>query len=80
MSDEGAAPPPRRKSTKAARNERRKAAAATINAVSVATLVALILQPVATGRHPAIGVVALSIGAFFALQAITHYILDRLED
>jgi len=65
---------------KSARNERRKAAAGTINAVSVATLVVLLLQPMALQRSPPGAAVTVALMAFVALQAMLHYILGRVED
>ena len=73
-------PPARPRQSKAARNERRKALAATLNAISVATLGAAFLQPIATGRAPEAATMATAFMAFIAFQAALHYILSKLED
>ncbi|MEQ1618352.1 MAG: hypothetical protein ABL883_08410 [Terricaulis sp.] len=73
------AKPPKPQS-KAARNERRKALAATLNGISVATLVAAFLQPIATGRPPDAAAMAAAFAAFIVFQAALHYILKKLED
>jgi hypothetical protein len=64
---------------KAARNERRKAVATTCNAMSVALVISIIIQPLNTGR---IGVTStlLALNAFIVFQGLLHYLLGRVED
>lgn len=66
--------------SKAARNERRKALAATLNAISVAVLVAAIFQPVTVGRGLNAVTSAAAFLAFIVFQFALHYVLSRLED
>jgi len=64
---------------KAARNEMRKALATTGNALSIAMLVTVFLQPVSSGR--AVGLAGVSaVAAFIALQVAAHYVLRKMED
>ncbi len=64
---------------KAARNEARKAIATTANALSIAMLVTVCVQPMSSGR--AIGLAGASaIVAFIALQVAAHYVLRKMED
>lgn len=72
--------PPHKPQSKAARNERRKAMAATLNALSVALLVATLFQPISTGRLPSPALLAAAVLGFVVFQAALHYILGRLED
>lgn len=65
--------------TKAGRNERRKAMATTLNAISVAILVTMVFQPVAT-NHFSCAAVPLAVFAFLVLQVLLHYVLGRVED
>jgi hypothetical protein len=64
---------------KAARNEARKAFATTANALSIAILVTIWLQPMLSGRAPGFSG-PIAVGAFIALQALAHYVLSRVED
>ena len=79
---EPAAPPEKLKSLggKAARNERRKAASATLNALSVASIVAALVQPATTGHAPHLTLSLTAIVVFVAMQSAAHYILHRIED
>jgi len=64
---------------KAARNEGRKAIATTANALSIAVLVTIWLQPLLSGRAAGFaGPVAVAV--FVVFQAIAHYVLQRVED
>jgi len=64
---------------KAARNEARKAIATTANALSIAILVTIWLQPMLSGR--AVGFTGpLVLAGFIALQGLAHYVLNRVED
>lgn len=64
---------------KAARNERRKAVATMLNALGIAALITLGLQPFTTGAFRP-GLAALGAAIFVAGQALMHYVLNRLED
>lgn len=77
MNDE-ASPTPERLG-KAALNERRKALATTLNAFSVAGVIAGVVQPMIAGDSD-LSVLAGSIVLFVALQIVLHYVLRRLED
>lgn len=64
---------------KAARNEMRKASATTGNALSIAMLVTVCLQPMSSGRT--VGLAGASaVAAFIALQVAAHYVLRKMED
>jgi hypothetical protein len=74
---DSAAPAPR--AGKAARNETRKAFATTANALSIAILVSIWLQPVLSGR--AVGFSGpVAGGVFIVLQGLAHYVLRKVED
>jgi len=75
MVEPATAPPP----TKAGRNERRKAMATTLNAISVAVLVTMVIQPAATNHFSGAGF-PLAVFAFLVLQLLLHYVLGRVED
>jgi len=63
---------------KAARNETRKAFATTANALSIAILITIWLQPMLSGRT--VGLTGpIAIGVFVALQGVAHYVLRRVE-
>ena len=64
---------------KAARNERRKAAATTCNAMSVALVVSIMVQPLTAGRINATSTVA-ALTAFVVFQGLLHYLLGLVED
>ena len=64
---------------RAARNERRKAVATMLNALGIAALITLGLQPFTAGNFR-MDVAALGAGIFVAGQALMHYVLSRLED
>ena len=71
--------PIRTRPGKAARNERLKARGTTLNAISVAALIATTIQPSVTGafrpEYAAIGA-----GVFVVTQVALHYVLGRIED
>jgi len=53
--------------------------ATTGNALSIAMLVTVFLQPVSSGR--AVGLAGVSaVAAFIALQVAAHYVLRKMED
>ena len=64
---------------KAARNERRKAIATTCNAMSVALVISIIIQPLNTGRVNLASTLA-ALSAFVVFQGLLHYLLGRVED
>lgn len=65
---------PASRAGKAARNETRKAFATTANALSIAIVITVWLQPMLSGR--AAGLTGpLVIAAFVALQSLAHYVL-----
>lgn len=64
---------------KAARNERRKAIATTCNAMSVALVISIIIQPLNTGRVDLASTLA-ALSAFVVFQGLLHYLLGRVED
>lgn len=64
---------------KAARNERRKAIATTCNAMSVALVISIIIQPLNSGRID-ITSTLLALNAFIVFQGLLHYLLGRVED
>jgi hypothetical protein len=64
---------------KAARNERRKAVATTCNAMSVALVVSLILQPMNNGQIQIVSTL-LALGGSVVSQGLLHYLLGRVED
>jgi len=64
---------------KAARNERRKAIATTCNAMSVALVISIIIQPLNTG-HVDLASTLAALGAFVVFQGLLHYLLGRVED
>lgn len=70
---------PRPRSGRAARNERRKALATTLNALSVAGLIAAGVQPVVAGRFEPVQA-GVAVFAFVVAQALLYYILGRMED
>lgn len=70
---------PDAESGKAARNERRKAFATTLNAFSVALVIAGVVQPFLAGT-PNIGVILGAAVLAVVLQVALHYVLERLED
>jgi|CXWL01.1.fsa_nt_gi hypothetical protein len=70
----------RKPHSKASRNERRKALATTLNALSVALLVATLFQPISTGRLPHAALLAAAVLGFVVFQWALHYVLGRLED
>jgi hypothetical protein len=63
----------------AARNERRKAIATTCNAMSVALVISIIIQPLNTGRVDLASTLA-ALSAFVVFQGLLHYLLGRVED
>jgi hypothetical protein len=64
---------------KAARNERRKAIATTCNAMSVALVISIIVQPLNNGRVD-VASTLLALTAFVVFQGLLHYLLGRVED
>ncbi|KQY35785.1 hypothetical protein ASD38_04320 [Caulobacter sp. Root487D2Y] len=64
---------------KAASNEARKAIATTANALSITLLVTLWLQPMLSGRAAGFAGPG-ALAGFIALQALAHYVLNRVED
>ncbi|MGD9966349.1 MAG: hypothetical protein AB7T59_07500 [Hyphomonadaceae bacterium] len=73
-------PEPLPPETKAARNERRKALAATLNALSVAAIVAALFQPFAAGGNPSLELTLTAMAFFVVFQNLLHYVLRRIED
>jgi len=65
--------------TKTARNEQRKAVANTCNAVSVALLISVGLQPLMAGHFSPPNFIS-AVVTFIALQVVLHYVLKTLED
>ncbi len=69
----------RRSIGKAARNERRKAGATTLNALSVALIIATIVQPLISHRFVFANTIA-PVVVFLVAQAALHYLLGDVED
>lgn len=53
--------------------------ATTLNAISVAVLVTMVIQPAAT-NHFSGAAFPLAVFAFLVLQLLLHYVLGRVED
>ncbi len=73
-------PEPLPPETKSARNERRKAVATTLNALSVALIVAALFQPFAGGEAPSLELTFAAMAVFVVFQNLLHYVLGRIED
>lgn len=70
-------PEPLPPETKAARNERRKAFAATLNALSVAGIVAALIQPVAIGGTISLELSFAAMAIFVVFQNLLHYVFEE---
>jgi hypothetical protein len=64
---------------KANRNERRKAVATTLNALAVAVVISVVVQPLTSGRFDLVRI-AWAAGGFLVFQGLLHYVLARVED